>query len=401
MNRFKDLGLKEDLLKKMKKNGINIPTEIQEECIRPIIEEKDIIGEAPTGTGKTLAFLLPMLQNTQAKKGLQSLILTPTRELALQIAKEAEKYNYKNIDILNIYGGKGYKNQIKGEKNSAEFIIATPGRLIDLIGRKLINLSKLNTLVLDEADQMLFMGFQNEVNEVVKFCPKQTQVLCFSATMDKAVKKLAYRITKDPFVVKVNPDGDNSNIEKFLVNTTDREKLDALCTVMNKENPFMALIFCRTKARVDKIELKLEERGYNIQKIHSDILQSKREKIIDSFRAAEIQYLVATDVASRGLDIRGVTHIFNLDMPEKAETYVHRIGRSGRCGEKGKSYLFSTPKDNAVLEEIENILGYSLERLQFEVKKDVVNSNEVFSKKYNKKINIRTKEKWEDKRRKK
>lgn len=392
MNKFINFGLEKNLITRLSKNGINTPTEIQDESIQSILDGKDIIGEAPTGTGKTLAFLLPILNTIKKSENVQGLIIAPTRELVLQIANEAEKYNSNNINILTLYGGKNYSSQLNGIA-SPDLIIASPGRLIDLMARKIIDISKIKILVLDEADQMLLMGFQNDVENIVKASSKSRQTLCFSATLSKEVKKLAYRICNNPLLIQIDNNIDNSKMRKFLIETEDREKIDALCTVMNETNPFMAIIFCRTKTRVDKLEEKLATRGYNVQKLHSDIVQTKREKILKSFRDAEIQYLIATDVASRGLDIHGVTHIFSYDMPEKAETYLHRMGRSARASEKGDTYLFSTPKDKEVLGEIEGLLGSKLERLSMEIQKDVVNTNESFVGKYNKKIKARTKTK--------
>lgn len=400
---FKELGIKKELVNKLTKMGVKNPTEVQEQSIEVILNNKDIIAEAPTGTGKTLAYLLPLLNNISHNDGgIQGLILSPTRELAIQIGKEAEKLNYNNLNIMTIYGGREYSKQLNDAKGSLDIVIATPGRLLDFIKQGLIKLGNLKTLVLDEADQMLFMGFQNEVEAIIKASNKKKQTLCFSATMDKDIKKLAYKITKEAKLIKVEAEEAHvDNMERYHVATTDREKLDSLCTILNDENPFMAIIFCRTKARVEKVEQRLEERGYNVQKLHSDIPQVKREKIIKSFRAAEIQYLISTDVASRGLDITGVTHIFNLDAPEKADSYIHRTGRTARAGEKGKTYIFTTEKDKRVLEEIEEILGKKLERLDFIPESDVQNTNEVFAQKYNKKINSRSKAKWEDDKKKK
>jgi superfamily II DNA/RNA helicase len=308
MNKFINFGLEKNLITRLNKNGINIPTEIQDASIQSILDGKDIIGEAPTGTGKTLAYLLPILNKIKKSDKVQGLIVAPTRELVLQIADEAQKYNHNNINILTVYGGKNYSSQLKGIE-CPDLIVATPGRLIDLMSHKIIDISKIKILVLDEADQMLLMGFQNDIENIVKVSPKKRQTLCFSATLSKEIKKLAYRICINPILINIDNNIDNNKMKKFLVESGEREKIDALCTVMNETNPFMAIIFCRTKFRVDKLEEKLAMRGYNVQKLHSDIVQTKREKILKSFRDAEIQYLIATDVASRGLDIQGVTHI--------------------------------------------------------------------------------------------
>lgn len=393
MYTFKDLGIKQEFVDSLKKIGIKTPTPIQDMSIEVILKQKDIIAQAPTGTGKTLAFLLPMMNlMVPNNRGLQGLILSPTRELAIQIAEEAEKINCNKINILTVYGGKEYSKQLKEAKDSVDLIIATPGRLVDFINKGLIKLDTLKTLILDEVDQILLMGFQKEVEVILNKSNKKRQTLCYSATLNSQVKKLAYKITKDPTVLQVEDKNKNDKMKKYLVETTDRWKIDALATVLNRTNPYMAIIFCRTKARVDKVEAKLEERGYNVQKLHSDIPQIKREKIIKSFRKAEIQYLVATDVASRGLDITGVTHIFNMDMPDKAETYIHRIGRTARAGEEGETYLFIDPKDRRVLGEIESLLGKPLERVEYDGSKDVINTNDSFKKKYNKKIKTRSEE---------
>lgn len=393
MYTFKDLGIKKEFVDSLKKSGIQTPTPVQDMSIEAILERKDIIAEAPTGTGKTLAFLLPMMNlMLPNNSGVQGLVISPTRELAIQISEEAQKINCNKINILTVYGGKEYSKQLKEAKGSVDLIIATPGRLVDFINQGLIKLDTLKTLVLDEVDQILLMGFQKEVEVILNKSNKKRQTLCYSATLNSQVKKIAYKITKDPVVVQVEDKNKNDKMKKYLVETTDRWKIDALATILNRTNPYMAIIFCRTKARVDKVEAKLEERGYNVQKLHSDVPQIKREKIIKSFKKAEIQYLVATDVASRGLDITGVTHIFNMDIPEKAETYIHRIGRTARAGEEGETYLFIDPKDRRVLGEIESLLGKPLERVEYDGTKDVTNTNDSFKKKYNKKIKTRSEE---------
>jgi len=301
---FKELGIKKEFINLLNKKGIKTPTLIQEKSIEEIINKRDIIGEAPTGTGKTLAFLLPMMNSMKSNNsGIQGLIISPTRELAIQISEEAEKINCNKINIIAIYGGKDYSSQLKSTKGEIDLVIATPGRILDFIKQGLINLKNLKTLVLDEVDQILLMGFQKEVEIILSKSNKKRQTLCYTATLSSQVKKIAYRITKDPIVITVEDEKNNEKMKKYVVETTDRWKVDALATILNKTNPFMAIIFCRTKARVDKVEARLEEKGYNVQKLHSDIPQIKREKIIKSFKKAEIQYLVATDVASRGLDI--------------------------------------------------------------------------------------------------
>ncbi len=367
---FKQLGLSDDLVNILNNSGISIPTPIQEQSIPIINQGKDIIAEAATGTGKTLAFLIPLFETINPKSDeVQALILTPTRELALQITNEANKLKeVKDINILATYGGKDIGSQLKKLNNNIHLIIATPGRLLDHLERKSINLSKLKTFILDEADQMLFMGFKNEVEAIIKQMPKKKQMLCFSATMDSAVKKLAYRYMNDPAIVSIKKEEVTLNaIKQDVVETTDRNKRDALCKVLDEDNPFMAIIFCRTKRRVDELEVILHTRKYNCVKLHSDIPQNKRERIMKSFRNADIQYLIATDVAARGLDISGITHIYNYDIPENVESYIHRIGRTGRAGEKGYTCMFVDPKNMRDLDEIEQTIGFKINRRIVEI----------------------------------
>lgn len=366
MNNFKKLGVSNVLVEALDSMRISIPTPIQESSIPHIYNDKDLIGEAQTGTGKTLAFLLPMFDKISASKShIQGLILTPTRELALQITEEAKKLAVsKNINILSAYGGKDINSQLKKLKKQTHLVIATPGRLLDHIQRKTIDLSKLSTLVLDEADQMLLMGFQNEVRSIISCTPKKRQTLCFSATLNSAVKKLAYKNMMDPVVVSIESESKIlQNIDQKIVETTDRRKQESLCSVLDETNPFMAIIFCRTKRRVDALEEALAIKGYNCDRLHGDIPQSKRERTMRSFKALKIQYLIATDVAARGLDVNGITHVFNYDIPENAESYIHRIGRTGRAGDEGYAYTFCAPRDVATMNRIESDIDMIIERI--------------------------------------
>ena len=362
---FNQLGINENTTQALKKLGITEPTPIQEQSIPLIMEGKDVIAEAQTGTGKTLAFLLPIFENISTDlPHTQALIVSPTRELALQITEEAMKLaEVKNINVLAAYGGKDLSSQLKKLKRTVHVVIATPGRLIDHLKRETIDLSHLKTLVLDEADEMLFMGFKNEVEDIISMTPKKRQTLCFSATMNSAVKKLAYRYMKDPVVVTIaKKEVTLKAIKQFVVETTDRQKQSDLLAALKEDNPFMSIIFCRTKKRVDVLEVAMKGAGFNCQKLHSDIPQPKRERIMKSFRNAEIQYLIATDVAARGIDVTGVTHIYNYDIPETVESYIHRIGRTGRAGEEGYTCLFCDPKNNSLLKEIELTIGFKLPR---------------------------------------
>ena len=364
---FKDLGISEPLVQVLKKSGITTPTPIQEECIPLIKDYKDVIAQAQTGTGKTLAFLLPLFENISPDVfATQALIITPTRELALQITEEANQLaNGKAINVLAAYGGRNIGSQLNKLKGTIHLIIATPGRLIDHIERGTIDLNKVKTVVIDEADQMLLMGFRNEVDQILRATPRNRQTLCFSATMAPNVKKLAYHYTYSPTMVTIEPKKVTiDTIRQEVIETTDRWKADTLCQVLEEDNPFLAIIFARTKRRADELFAKMKKRGFNVQVIHSDIAQNKRERILKSFRDADLQYLIATDVASRGLDISGVTHIYNYDVPETPEIYIHRIGRTGRAGEDGYTCMFVAPKDNLEFNMIERKLRRNLPKRQ-------------------------------------
>lgn len=364
---FKDLGISEPLVQVLKKSGITTPTPIQEECIPLIKDYKDVIAQAQTGTGKTLAFLLPLFENISPDVfATQALIITPTRELALQITEEANQLaNGKAINVLAAYGGRNIGSQLNKLKGTIHLIIATPGRLIDHIERGTIDLNKVKTVVIDEADQMLLMGFRNEVDQILRATPRNRQTLCFSATMAPNVKKLAYHYTYSPTMVTIEPKKVTiDTIRQEVIETTDRWKVDTLCQVLEEDNPFLAIIFARTKRRADELFAKMKKRGFNVQVIHSDIAQNKRERILKSFRDADLQYLIATDVASRGLDISGVTHIYNYDVPETPEIYIHRIGRTGRAGEDGYTCMFVAPKDNLEFNMIERKLRRNLPKRQ-------------------------------------
>ena len=364
---FKDLGISEPLVQVLKKSGITTPTSIQEECIPLIKDYKDVIAQAQTGTGKTLAFLLPLFENISLDVfATQALIITPTRELALQITEEANQLaKGKAINVLAAYGGRNIGSQLNKLKGTIHLIIATPGRLIDHIERGTIDLNKIKTVVIDEADQMLLMGFRNEVDQILRATPRNRQTLCFSATMAPNVKKLAYHYTYSPTMVTIEPKKVTiDTIRQEVIETTDRWKADTLCQVLEEDNPFLAIIFARTKRRADELFAKMKKRGFNVQVIHSDIAQNKRERILKSFRDADLQYLIATDVASRGLDISGVTHIYNHDVPDTPEIYIHRIGRTGRAGEDGYTCMFVAPKDNLEFNMIERKLRRNLPKRQ-------------------------------------
>lgn len=329
-----------------------------------------MVAQAQTGTGKTLAFLLPILEKADPQaEHVQALILTPTRELALQITTEAKKLLAKldDIHVLAVYGGQDVDRQMKKLKGKKQIVIATPGRLLDHMRRGTIDLSTVSMLVLDEADQMLHMGFLPEVEEIIKATAVERQTMLFSATMPDQVRALAKRFMQCPEDVRVQSKQVTlKDIRQIAVETTDRAKQSTLRELIDQQRPFMAVIFCRTKRRASTLNAALQGYGYLSDELHGDLSQAKREDVMKRFREARIQLLVATDVAARGLDVEGVTHVFNYDIPQDVESYIHRIGRTGRAGEQGVAITLVAPKDRMHLEAIEAGIRMSLERKRME-----------------------------------
>ena len=359
---FHELGINNDLVAALEASYIVEPTPVQARTIPLLLEGNDVIAEAETGTGKTLAFLLPILQNMKPSSGIQSLILAPTRELAIQITDEVEKLK-TDYKVLSIFGGRDIQSQLKKLNKEIDIVVATPGRLIDHIKRKTIDLKKLNFFVLDEVDQLLDMGFRDDIITIKSACSKSMQIIGYSATISASVKKLSYKITESPvFVSAKEADIPLDQIEQYVVITRPRKKLEDLETVLSQENAFMGIIFCRTRRRVDNLEMALHQAGYNVTKLHGGMPQSKRQKAIKAFKSLKIQYLIATEVASRGLDITGITHVFNYDIPETVESYIHRIGRTGRSKDKGKTFLFVNEEEQDMLKIIEDKLQLQMKR---------------------------------------
>lgn len=355
MDSFKDLGINSEIEKVINKNGISKPTKVQERTIPDILLGKDVVAQAQTGTGKTLAFLLPMIQNMDlARREVQGLIITPTRELALQITNEAKKLTEaKDIKILAVYGGQDVEAQIRKLKNGVHLVIATPGRLLDHIRRENIDLGKVTTLVLDEADEMLRMGFLDDVEKIIVGTPKARQTMLFSATIPNEVRSLSKKFMKSPLQIEIEAKNVTlEEIEQVVIETSDRRKLDNLCSIIDEYRPYLAIVFCRTKRRVKALNDDLLYRGYNSDEIHGDLSQAKRERTIKEFRKAKLQILVATDVVARGIDVEGVTHVVNYDIPDSLDSYIHRIGRTGRIGNLGMAVTFVTEKDRDEFEAI-------------------------------------------------
>lgn len=383
---FYNLGIRKEIGNNLKKNGIKEPTEVQKEVIVEMLNNKELIVKSPTGTGKTFAYLLPIVETLLSGENGINIIMVPTRELVIQIVNELKIIDvYKNLKYKGVYGGREIiKN--KGEFENLQIIIGTPTRILDYIKKGFIKYNITNRVVIDEADVMLDMGFKQEIDEVVKLLPKKKKLFFFSATISKEVKKIAYRYQEDPRVIEIDYQEEELNIKEVIVKTTDRRKIDILCEMLNEDKPFIGLIFCRTKARVEKLEELLSERGYSCEKIHSDIPQRKREKIMENVRNLEVQFLVATDILARGIDIVGVTHIYSYDAPETMETYIHRKGRTGRNGLNGESYLILTERDSNFLSYLESQKGINLEIRDVVYEPGIQSTIEFLTGKYRKKV---------------
>ena len=366
MNHFKSLGISEQLTEMLNQQGIAEPTTIQEKAIPLLLDGKDVIAQSQTGTGKTFAFVLPILEKIDIEKSnIQALIVTPTRELALQITHEIKKLieGIEGINVLAVYGGQDVESQLKKLKKNIHIVIGTPGRLLDHIRRETVDFSKAAFLVLDEADQMLHIGFLNEVEEIIKQTPNTRQTLLFSATMPDEIKRLAKQHMYKPEYIQVEKtQAPLENIKQIAISTTDRAKQNDLIESLKLYQPFLGVIFCRTKRRVSKLNDALKANRLNCDELHGDLSQAKREQVMKKFREAKIQYLIATDVAARGLDVEGVTHVFNYDIPLDTESYIHRIGRTGRAGSEGLALTFYSPKDRPLLDQIETELNIRIEK---------------------------------------
>lgn len=368
---FQKLGISSTIDKILKKNGIREATPIQEKAIPILLNGQDIIAQAQTGTGKTLAFLLPILEKIKVEDvSIQALVVTPTRELAIQITAEIEKLisNVEGLNVLSVYGGQDVERQIRKLNKATQIVVATPGRLLDHLRRETIALTNVSKFVLDEADQMLQMGFLEEVKQIIQQVGEFRQTMLFSATMPKEIRELALQYMENPAEVRVKSEQITvDKINQVVIETTDRAKQQTLKTLIKHYHPFLAIIFCRTKRRAKTLNEALKESGFLSDELHGDLSQAKREDVMKRFREAKLHLLVATDVAARGLDVEGVTHVFNYDIPHDVESYIHRIGRTGRAGDEGVAVTLIAPKDRMFLEMIEKGLRMTLDRKVFEL----------------------------------
>src|SRR3989338_2960520 len=335
MKNFNELGLSEKLSELLSKSGITEPSEIQEKVIPLILERKDVIGGSATGSGKTLAFGSGIIERTEIKKGLQVLILVPTRELAEQVGNVFKKFsNYKRLNVAIVYGGVSITNQIR-DLRGAEIVVGTPGRILDHMERRTINFSDLNVLVLDEADRMLDMGFINDVDRIIKSCPRERQTLLFSATISTDIDHLAKKYLKNPQSVSVESYVDTTKLKQIYYDTPKNLKFSFLVHLLKKEKHGLVMVFCNTRHNTDFIAKNLKNLGMEVLAIHGGLTQDKRNRIMEKFNDKKVYILVCTDIAARGLDIKGISHVYNYDIPKTSKDYIHRIGRTARAGKEG------------------------------------------------------------------
>lgn len=362
---FADLNLSKEVLQAVESMGFEEPTPIQAKTIPILLKGRDVIGQAQTGTGKTAAYGITIVEKADPKNfTVQAIILTPTRELAIQVAEEMNKTGkFKRIQAIPIYGGQSIERQIRALKKGVQVVVGTPGRVIDLIDRKTLKLNYIKIVVLDEADEMLDMGFIDDITKILKETPKERQTLLFSATMPDAIVKIANRYMQNPERVSITKDLlTDPKINQIFYEVKKSEKIDALCRLIDVEDSDLFLVFCHTKREVDDVAADLKLRGYEAEAIHGDFSQSQREAVMKRFREGRIDVLVATDVAARGIDISNITHVINFSIPQNPGSYVHRIGRTGRAGREGIAITFVTPREDKLLRLIQQVAKTKIKR---------------------------------------
>ncbi len=373
---FSDFNLKETILSAVTEAGFTEPSPVQKEAIPLILEGNDMIAQAQTGTGKTAAFGLPMMSMMQADGSVEGLVIVPTRELAMQVSDELYRFGkYAGLKTATVYGGTAYGKQIERIKQ-ASIVVATPGRLQDLLQSGKIRLSP-KFVVLDEADEMLDMGFLDEIKNIFTFLPKERQTLMFSATMPKAIRRLAEKILNDPKTVSITKsESTNAKITQYYYVVQERERDDALVRLIDYKNPQKCIVFCRMKKEVDRLVAHLTAQGFKVSGLHGDMEQKQREVTIRAFKQGGIDIFVATDVAARGLDVNDVTHVFNYHIPFDSESYVHRIGRTGRGGKSGEAITLVSPNELRTIKRIEKDVGAKLVTQVIPTRIEVQNSRQ-------------------------
>lgn len=371
--KFNELGLSEGIVETLTAIGYEQPTPIQEQTIQLALSGRDVLGQAQTGTGKTAAFGLPTIEKINPEnKVIQALVIAPTRELAVQGQEELFRFGKsKGLKVRTVFGGSSIEKQIKALRSGAHIVVGTPGRMVDLLKRKALDLSHLETLILDEADEMLNMGFLDDIEFIIGKTPAERQTLLFSATMPNDIKKIGVKFMKDPEHIKVAAKEMTADrIDQYFIKTKEFEKFDVLTRLLDVERPELAIVFGRTKRRVDEITRGLKLRGYRAEGIHGDLDQNKRLRVLRDFKGGHLDILVATDVAARGLDISGVTHVYNYDITQDQESYVHRIGRTGRAGKSGRSVTFVSYNEMGYLRAIEKLTKKEMKGMRPPTKED-------------------------------
>ena len=372
---FTDLGLSPELLAAIADAGYEAPTAIQARTIPALLAGRDLIGQAQTGTGKTAAFALPLLQSLDvANAAVQALVLTPTRELAIQVAEAIHTYSKRmgHVRALPVYGGSPMSQQIHRLKTGVHVVVGTPGRIMDHLRRGTLKFDALRTVIIDEADEMLRMGFIDDVEWILGQMPAERQTALFSATMPPQIRRIAERHLRRPETIEIERTARTMPaIEQRYLNVTDRQKLDALTRVLEVEASDATLVFVRTKTSAADVGERLQARGYAAESMHGDMTQAQREQTIRRLRAGQLEIVVATDVAARGLDVEHITHVINYDVPHDSESYVHRIGRTGRAGRTGTAILFVTPRETRLLKMLERFTGQKIAAMRMPSAADV------------------------------
>jgi ATP-dependent RNA helicase DeaD len=378
LTKFRDLGLSEMMLNSLHKKGFEEPTPIQAKTIPFLLKNhKDLIGKAQTGTGKTAAFGIPIIENiVPDSKKIQAIILAPTRELAIQVAEELSSFaEEQKTKIIAVYGGQPIERQIDRLRRGVDIVVGTPGRILDHLERKTLDISKVSYIVLDEADEMLNMGFIDDIETILKAAPKQRRTVLFSATMPQHIERLAKQYMGDYEVIEVARENiGKTNIQQIYFEVPQSDKFEALFRIIDVEESFYGMVFCRTKIDADEIAHKLANRGCRAEAIHGDLSQGQREKVLQKFRSKKVTVLVATDVAARGIDIDNLTHVINYSLPQDPESYVHRIGRTGRAGKSGIAVTLITPSEYRKLISIQRMSNTTITKQKVPNVAEVVNS---------------------------
>jgi ATP-dependent RNA helicase DeaD len=379
--KFSDLGLNEKVLRAIDDLGFEEPSNIQAEIIPVLLEGFDAIGQAQTGTGKTLAFGAPILSKFERDDSnkINTIILAPTRELAIQVNDELARIaKYSRVRMLPVYGGQPIDRQIRALKSGIDIVVGTPGRVLDLIRRNLIDLNYIKFLVLDEADEMLNMGFIDDIEEILKNANKERQTMLFSATMPDEIKKLTKRYLRpdSKHISIIKNTMTVSTVSQYYYEIKQKDRFESFCRILDVDEPASAIIFCKTKRGVDELVEAMQARGYSVEGMHGDMNQNQRMNTLRKFKEGNLEFLVATDVAARGIDVENVTHVINYDLPQEIESYVHRIGRTGRANREGIAYTLVTPREYMTLKQIEKVTKSKIKR------KEIPTIDDIFQAKF-------------------